>query len=260
MPELANWSSRIFLRIILIGIGVAAIFWASFVFPVFRQDAAKQDVAAHILTGDDFRSDLLAYLDSENDLSQTFPNPTGLRSSSIIRLRRAELALASQKQNEAYADLASLNHLLVRALTVTPTDSFLWLALFWTQNMAHGYGSQSLEYLKMSYICGPREGWVAARRNRLAIALFGALPSDIRIAALSEFNDLVMYGYMPEAAKIFVGPGWSRRDLLILNLSGLPRETRDSFNASLAAIGYDTKDQTRKAPVRNRPSIRQRGL
>ena len=251
MSELVKRGSWIFWRIMLIGVGFTAILWAGFVFPVFRRDAAKQEVAAKILAGEDFPSDLLAYLDDGSDLTQTYSYPPALRDSSIIRLRRTELALTTHRQNEVYADLASLNHLLIRALTVTPTDSFLWLALFWTQNMAHGYGPQSLEYLKMSYFCGAREGWIAARRNRLAISLFNALPPSARIAALSEFKDLITYGYISEAAKIFIGPGWNIRDFLILNLAGLPPEVRDSFNSNVAALGYDIQSQTTKTLVKN---------
>jgi hypothetical protein len=230
------------LRLALVAGGVGAMLWSGAVFRVFLIDAPEEDVSSRILIGEDFPSEALQYLDRDSDFRVKGAYPQGLRSASIIRLRRTELAIGSLNQIEVDADLASLQRSLTEALANTPTDSFLWLALFWSQNAAHGFGPQSVEYLRMSYLCGAHEGWIAARRNRLAIAMFYALPTDIRAAALVEFNDLVAHGYIPEAAKTFMGPGWDIHDLLVSNLAALPHDTQMAFTAKIAEFGYNIRD------------------
>lgn len=225
----------------LVGIGAAAMIWSTLTFPTFWAEATIDYVAAHIIIGEDFRPDVLNRLDAEASLSGPLaPSPARwLRSVAVIRLRRAELALTSDNQTELYAAFASLDRSLLQALQNVPSDGFLWLALFWSQNTSVGFRPDHLALLKMSYLCGAHEGWVAARRNRFAIALFPLLSRRLAAAALTEFKELVASGYINEAAQILVGPGWSIRDQLLGELAQVPENERQSLANKVYELGHD---------------------
>ena len=94
-------------------------------------------------------------------------------------------------------------------------------------------------YLRMSYRVGPHEGWVAGRRNYIALENFPELPQDLADAAVTEFKDLVVSGYFNTAVKILVGPGWPIHDMLLRRLEDAPDEARRQLASSANARGYD---------------------
>lgn len=229
------------LRVGLVGIGAAAIIWSALAFPTFWAEASIDHVAAHIIMGEKFRSEVLKALDAEASLSaRSSPSPARwLRSVAVIKLRRAELALESGNQTDIQVAFASLDQSIQRTLLNAPSESFLWLTLFWSQNTSEGFRLDHLDFLKMSYLCGAHEGWVAARRNRFAIALFPQLSRSLAVAALTEFRELVASDYINEAAQILVGPGWRIRDQLLDELMQVPEYERQSLANKVYDLGYD---------------------
>ena len=81
----------------------------------------------------------------------------------------------------------------------------------------------------MSYDIGRYEGWIAIKRNRLALAYYPAMPSDLAEIAISEFVGLVRWGFAREAANIAAGPGRSHRSILFSRLKDLKVEQRRPF-------------------------------
>ena len=91
----------------------------------------------------------------------------------------------------------------------------------------------------MSYRLGPYEGWVASRRNYIALANFADLPDDLKEAALTEFRDLVVSGYDDTATLILAGPGWVIRDKLLFSLKDAPDDAKRRFAASVDELSDD---------------------
>jgi hypothetical protein len=96
-----------------------------------------------------------------------------------------------------------------------------------------------LRFLWLSYSLGPNEGWIAVRRNRLALSVFEALPPDLAEAALNEFARMLKSGLYDDTMSIFIGPGWAIRDQLLSHLTSVPKRYREEFARGLDQRGYD---------------------
>jgi hypothetical protein len=96
-----------------------------------------------------------------------------------------------------------------------------------------------LNYLTASYRLGPNEGWVALKRNPVAFANFDELPDDLRRIVVLEFVRIVEMDAIGDAIKIFVGPAWDQRELILSQMGQVPLPQRQHFQAALTGAGYD---------------------
>jgi hypothetical protein len=126
-----------------------------------------------------------------------------------------------------------------RSLSAAPADPLLWLALFRLKRMKGDRSKEDFAYLRMSYLVGPHEGWVAVNRNHIALAISPELPQDLAEMAVTEFRDPVASGYYDVAVKILAGPGWPLRDMLLRRLDDAPVEARRQFARSADQLGYE---------------------
>ena len=113
------------------------------------------------------------------------------------------------------------------------------MVLAWVNNVREGPKPEQLTFLRLSYRLGPNEGWIAVRRNRLLLAMFPGLPSDLADAAVSEFGRMVDSWLYWETIAIFTGPGWPIRDRLLASLRDVGERQREAFAIQLYAEGYD---------------------
>jgi hypothetical protein len=224
-------------------LGGSAIIWGIATLPVFWRQESLERVAHRIVDRDVFKPHALeALLPEVESVSQAKAcQPGALRSAAIIRMRLAEEAMAEGERQVIDERLTSLQAVVRRSLTCMPADPFLWMVLAWVEGARDGFRAEQLNYLRLSYALGPNEGWIAARRNRLALAIFERLPSDLADAAISEFAHMVDSWLYDETLAIFVGPGWAVRDRLLASLEKVGQLQREAFAKSLYAQGYDVK-------------------
>jgi hypothetical protein len=90
---------------------------------------------------------------------------------------------------------------------------------YWLEVNENGFSNKALDYLRMSYVLGPNEGWISAKRNGFALAIYDQLPEDIAERVVPEFVSLVRSGFHPQAAANLAGPGWSKRETLVAALA-----------------------------------------
>ena len=228
-------------RLFTVGLGLLAIGWAGFVAPAAWRQASAAPLGNKIVFGERFKAGVLEdYLASAPpDAGDRLCRPLTGRTLAVARLRLAEEALSDGDggligQTEAAGEAA-----LRRSLACTPTDSFLWFALFWMANSREGFQPDHLKFLRLSYRTGPNEGWLAIRRNRLAIAIYPALPDDLKQAAAGEFVQLVKSDLITAAANILAGPGTPIRGLLLSRLHGLDEKKLRFLALLLAGSGID---------------------
>jgi hypothetical protein len=99
----------------------------------------------------------------------------------------------------------------------------------WMKNALHGFKPEHLEYLPMSYLMGPNEGWIALKRNVLALAVFERLQLDVAEMAIRELANMLSSGLVREAVRIFTEPAWRIRDLLLPHLKNVAASRREDF-------------------------------
>jgi len=221
-------------RVLVIAIGLIGILWGVSEFPMFRRETTISNIARRILAGDQFKSEILlnqASLVERVDKPATC-RPLTLRSAAVVRLRIAEIS-----DNSGLAPGPVRTNLAVDAirnsLSCLPADPFLWLGLFALDRSAQ------LSYLRASYQLGPSEGWIAVRRNPVAFEDFDELPEDLRSTVVQEFLRIVEMDLYDEAMKIFVGPAWDMKELILSQMGHVSLRQRQNLAVRLDAAGYD---------------------
>jgi hypothetical protein len=239
-------------RLILAITGVLAMAWAVAVIPVFYSENTIVDVAGAVIAGEAFKAEVLAAVGARTEDN----GHSTLRSSvqgkaAVIRLRQAEDAIRAGDPELVKQKLESLGRGVQETLRNAPDDPFLWLARFWLDTTRNGLRPDSLPFLQMSYDLGPYEGWIAIQRNRVALAAFPALTSDLAERAISEFVGLVRWGLIPDAADIAAGIAPPLRRVLFARLKDLSYEQRRAFASAIYGRELDDVPVPGIAPPTN---------
>jgi hypothetical protein len=220
-------------RTLIASFGVCSITWALFSLPYYRAEATLSSSATGILAGESYATGQLARLDQDIEaVPQDRLRSSSLRDIAIIRLRQFEEAKTYDAFERALA-AATL------ALTADPNDSFLWMAEFSLHVQNNNVANHDLDLLRESYLTGPSEGWVAVKRNPMALHVFRSLSNELAEQALSEFAGIVRSGLYLDAANILSGPGWPIRDSLLRAVAQLDEASRHSFASVLARKDID---------------------
>jgi hypothetical protein len=226
-------------RLLLVIFGCAAVAWGMYALPVFARQVPIERVATHVLAGDQFKSGVLTALLPQVEAAERAEpcSPAAMHSAAIIRTRIAEQAIVDG--DDIDTQLSALRGSIRRSLACSPADSFLWVVLYWVEINRNGFQPDYLKYLRLSYLLGPNEGWIALKRNGYALAIFHQLPPDIADMALAEFPRLLDSGFYAETVAIFTGPGWRERDILLPRLRDVAERHRQAFDRALYKLGYD---------------------
>jgi hypothetical protein len=207
--------------------------------PVFARQAPIERVAAQVVNGDPFKSEVLTTLIPQVEAAEREERcrPAALHGAAIIRTRIAEQALYDGGNIDA--SLLSLSDSIHRSLACSPADPFLWFVLYWVETNRNGFQADYLNYLRLSYQLGPYESWIALKRNRYALAVFQRLPPDLAQKTITEFAKLLDTGFYADTVAIFTGPGWRERGLLLPRLKDVAERHRQAFASALYKLGYD---------------------
>ena len=218
-------------------VGAGACLYATLVFAVWTPTAEIERAASRILMGDRYKTE-----DVERHIAAvaagTLVRASSQRAVAILALRRAETSIDEGRRTDIDADFAALARLAPAALLRAPSDSFLWLALFWRNNVVEGFAPDRLRLLAMSYATGPSEGWVGAKRSAVALAAYERLTPELQERVASEFAGLVRSRF-PEAPGILLGPGWAVRGALLPRLAAVEEPERKAFARALYRAGVD---------------------
>jgi hypothetical protein len=228
-------------RIATVSLGLSAVGWGSFVAPVAWRQASMAPLGTKIVAGERFKAGILEeYIEgAKPDGRDGLCHPITLRTLAIVRLRLAEEAITDGDRNLIDQTQSAGESAIRSSLSCTPTDPFLWFALFWIQNSNRGLQENNFRSLRMSYRVGPNEGWLSIRRNRIAIAVYPTLPDDLKQAASDEFVQLVRSDLITDAADILVGPGRPVSNMLLTRLQGVDEGKLRFLSKLLAGKGID---------------------
>jgi hypothetical protein len=228
-------------RVFTVLLGLAAVTWGAATFPIFWSQLPIERTAAAIVDRETFNPHSLdPLLPTVNQIEQSgYCRPEAVRSAAIIRLRFAEEAIASADRMAIDERLSALQDAIRGSLACAPSDPFLWMILAWLDQTRQGFLPEQLTYLRLSYQVGPYEGWIADKRNRLSLSIFGRLPPDLADAAVREFAGMVNSHFYAEAISILTGPGWPIHDRLLASLKDIDMHQREEFAKQLYSTGHD---------------------
>jgi hypothetical protein len=220
-------------RAFVASLGICSIIWALYSLTFYRTEALLSSSAARILAGQSYNAEQLSRLKQDIEaIPADRLRSSSLRDIAVVRLREIE---GEKDSNGSDLALAAVT----MALSANPTDCFLWLADFWLHRRRADLTAYDLNLLRSSYLSGPNEGWVAVKRNPLALSVFPSLSNDLVEQALSEYVGIVRAGLYLEAAGILAGPGWSIRNQLLRRVAQLDDASRRGFASVLAQHDID---------------------
>jgi hypothetical protein len=226
-------------RLLAIALAALALVWGVATLPLFWQARRLEATANLIVLGDRFDTRELV---AESARAKEWGNPPWVairRSAAIIRLRLVEDALRTGDRGSLDLRLQELKRSAVDVLEQDPADAFFWLIYYWCNVTMDGFAPPQLRFLQASYDFGPNEGWIAIRRNRLALAVYSQLSPVMKERVVSEFVGMVSSGLIVDAAANLVGPGAPIRSDLLQRLAVVPIAQRESFARYLYEIGVD---------------------
>jgi hypothetical protein len=211
-------------------------------------------VAGQIIDGEQFKPEALAGLISglETIENARYCRPPADRGGAVIRLRTVEDAISAGEQPLIDPGLQDLDRSLRHSLACSPADPFLWLVLFWVENMRNGYKPENLALLKMSYRLGPNEAWIGLKRVSLALALLRQLPAELADSVVLEFMGLVNSGYYFQMASIFPRLDPEVSKLISGRSKTISLRNRELFAKELYRRGYNPSIPG-IAPIEPRP-------
>jgi hypothetical protein len=238
-PFLSRAFPQITLGALVILSAAACVAWGWTVLPIFMQRYNVQRIAPQVINGQSFDTTLLESI---------LPPPAALKSAdacqasllnaaAIVRLRLFESATAHAERKLLSETMQSLREAVRSALTCSPTQPFPWFLQYWLEVSENGFSDIAVQYLRMSYVLGPNEGWISAKRNGFSLAIYDQLPKDIAAQVVPEFVSLVRSGFYTEAVSNLSGPGWSKREVLVAALAPIPESRRYEFAKYLRSEG-----------------------
>ena len=234
-------TTQLMIRALLLGMGAAALYWTVSFEPFFRIEAPLNDAASKILSGEKISDTSIEALKPRIDVLQNASRcfVRGLQSGIILELQLIQDSIGAADHAKLDTLVPSTARLIGRALECAPVSSYSWLALFWVDNLRLGFSDQSIRYLEMSYMTGPREGWISLKRNAFALAVYDGLPEDLQDKVVSEFSDLVQAGFIDDAANILTGPGRSQQARLVSGLSNVNPSLKKDLALALRRRGFE---------------------
>ena len=131
----------VLVRVCVVALGSVAVIWGLVTLPIFWQESTLERTALSIIRGEIYPREVLARALPlvETTEKATFCDPTALRGAAIVRLRIAEIGRTENAKEPSGTDIQAATDSVVKALSCSPSDAFLWLALYWLKSAQHGF-------------------------------------------------------------------------------------------------------------------------
>jgi hypothetical protein len=208
--------------------------WGIFFLP--HSEAADEfwDIEGRLLRFETFsRTTLTQALDSPASQKLSACDTHSQRATLLMELPLMEAALRSGATSEFDRRIQSLETRSKRILSCTPRDSFVWLLAF-NLEILHGLlNEHTFNLLAMSYEFSPNEAWISIRRIIVAMPLILIAPEPVRQKLLFEFQQLIRYGFVDEAARSYLTASGSIRSLLQTQIEQLDLRRQRAFSDAL---------------------------
>lgn len=229
------------LRGTLLLVGLLSLCWSLTALPSFNRSTTARDLKDRIVAGEHFKPGVLRSMLTRLDAvpAPLIKQPEIASTAALVNLRIAEEAARGGGSDEVDRQVETADHQLIQALSTNPSEAFLWLLLYSVETARSGFDPKVVQFLEASYLTGPHEGWIAVRRNRIALAIFPMLRERTQRSVTSEFSELVDSDFTEVAVTNLIATGWAQREGLLNSLQTTDATSKASFVKRLRSEGIN---------------------
>ncbi len=214
--------------------------WSVPNFLTAREVAPLGAMVAVALSGDSYKPEVATRIYRYVDRLEEAGGCHGSGDIAILRLRAAASSIKSENSQVIESALAQAKRAIRSALVCSPSQPYLWYALFWVESTLTHSKEDHLKYLKMSYELGPHEGWFSEPRCQTALPLLSFFSTRLQEIILSEYLDMVKYD-PHAAARVLMSLDEDLRAKLVASLVRVPLEARTEFARVLSTTDLDVQ-------------------
>ncbi len=147
-------------------------------------------------------------------------NRTLLNNHATSELALYELFESKAMSDKALAALARAQDSLKKALKAAPGDANLWYLLAEIRTRLSGADAKTIDFLRLSYLTGTREGWIARRRLGLSLHLLPHLPEEIKKMLRREIQALwSIRAYRRDLVRDYLRASLAGREIILAGVS-----------------------------------------
>ncbi|MBR0969965.1 MULTISPECIES: hypothetical protein [Bradyrhizobium] len=189
-----------------------------------------QDLAERLSRGENYDNEVLERIAARyDDASGAFCDPRQRRNLLLVNLRLLSNHLESGNVDSLDASLENVTRSAKHLIACSPSESIAWLALYWAEIRAAGFGPTAVSYLTQSYHFGPHEIWVQLFRAPLALRAYSFLPEDLKRQTRADFDDIVGARLFPTAVLMYQAASQATQAVLLEGMCDDPIEVRLIF-------------------------------
>lgn len=216
--------NKLIFRVAALALLALTVWWAIVVYRGENEASGLGRLADRILLSEGIPvaslQPVLKYLD-RTEGQRAGCRTRALGSSGVIRQYAAALSEGETRKKlleSARADIRGY-------LACSPHEAVFWYELFWLEQALGSAPAETLRFLEMSYVLGPREGRIAQFRLEDAIPHYDELPPSFQARVQEEFLYLVRDSVWIAAAILAASPAPARTRYLDW-LAQVPLEKR----------------------------------
>jgi hypothetical protein len=218
-------------------IGFSGLVWGICAIPGSEAADGFRDIEGRLLHFETYRSSALAQmLASQGSLSMDACDIHSQRALLLMEMPLAEAALRSGAANDFDKHIRSLEKRSKQVLSCAPRDALVWLLAFSLEVLHGRLDEHSFNLLSMSYDTSPNEAWISIRRINVAMPLILMAPELLRQKILTEFQQLIRFGFMDEAAHSYLRASAEVRSLLKGRVDQLDVSRQGAFSDTLQRL------------------------
>lgn len=186
----------------IVALSLGGLAWSQAAMPGSMPAISLSQAARYILLDETYPTAYLAALAAGVDemAATASCHSEQLQSLLVVRLKLAETTLFGADYSLFQPRMNAIAKTSSALLECVPQNSLAWLSLYWSTIHAEGISDRVLGYLANSYRAGPREAWIAIRRNPLAVSVIHRLEPHVQEAVLREWTELVQGALFDSAA------------------------------------------------------------
>jgi hypothetical protein len=234
-----NFGGIVLPRLLATALALGLIAWGVSGLEAVSEGATVRSLAAAIDSGGQPRLEVLDRIFESRVSDRVSASCYSPNLDALATVGATEVALAIAAADPIRTDRAAEGTEIAirKSLQCSPLDGGMWLRLATLDVLRRGPSPRTAEFIKLSYLTAPNEGWVVRSRVDLSSRLFDAGFSAVEQELRADIRTMVNFDENRHIADMFVAAPETVRAIYREWVVLLPEARRQALRASLQRRG-----------------------